>query len=294
MEKTNDVEEDFYAEAFSRNIGLFSPKEQGILRESTVAIAGLGGVGGNYCLSLARTGVGGFSLADFDTFELANTNRQAGADTQSMGREKCIVMAEKVRLINPHARIRQFNKGISSENVDEFLEGAKVVLDGLDFFAIRERVMLFKKAREKGIFAITSPPIGFGAALLVFDPKGMNFEEYFDICDGMDEKEMLFRFGLGLSPSLIQRKYFKPESIDFSGKKTPSLGIGTQACNNLVCCETAKVILGKRVRSVPFSTHFDPYVQKYKKITLWGGNRNPKQLLKRIIFRKILKKKGMI
>lgn len=284
--------EDFYAQAFARNIGIFTDSQQQKIGKVKVAIAGLGGVGGNYCLALARLGVSRFAIADLDIFEPVNFNRQAGASVSSLGRPKSEVMAEMIREINPFAEVEIFAQGIDSENVDEFLKDADFVLDGLDFFVIRERRMLFAKAAEKGLFALTCAPIGFGASLLVFAPGGMSFDQYFDIHEGMNEKEMLLQFGLGLSPSLIQRSYFKPTSVNFSGKKSPSLGIGTQMCSVLVACEVAKIVLGKKVRAVPKSTHFDPFVQKYRKVNLWGGNRNPIQLIKKIILSQMMRKRG--
>src|SRR6266542_3532694 len=77
-----------YDEAFSRNIGLLSEEEQARVRAARVAVAGLGGVGGNHVLALARIGFGSFSLADLDHFELANMNRQAGASVDTLGRSK--------------------------------------------------------------------------------------------------------------------------------------------------------------------------------------------------------------
>jgi len=77
-----------YHQAFSRNLGWVTEQEQDRLRKSRVAIAGLGGVGGFHLLTLARLGVGAFNLADFDTFDLANFNRQAGASLDTLGKSK--------------------------------------------------------------------------------------------------------------------------------------------------------------------------------------------------------------
>jgi tRNA A37 threonylcarbamoyladenosine dehydratase len=55
-----------YAQAFDRNIGWVTEPEQQLLRAKRIAIAGLGGVGGAHLLTLARLGIGGFHLADFD------------------------------------------------------------------------------------------------------------------------------------------------------------------------------------------------------------------------------------
>ena len=81
-------------EAFSRNIGLLSKEEQDLLANTRVAIPGMGGVGGLHLITLTRTGVGKFNLADFDTFEPANVNRQFGARVPDFGRPKMEVMKE--------------------------------------------------------------------------------------------------------------------------------------------------------------------------------------------------------
>ena len=64
-----------YAIAFSRNIGWLTEAEQQTLRGKRVAIAGMGGVGGFHLLTLARLGIEKFTIADLDTFELANFNQ---------------------------------------------------------------------------------------------------------------------------------------------------------------------------------------------------------------------------
>ena len=73
-------------EEFVRNIGLLSEEDQGRIERSRVAVAGAGGVGGVHLLTLARLGVGRFSIADFDTFEPVNVNRQFGAMASTCGR----------------------------------------------------------------------------------------------------------------------------------------------------------------------------------------------------------------
>src|SRR5690349_3872351 len=94
--------------AFSRTLGLVTRGEMEKLHQKTVAIAGLGGVGGSHLLTLARLGIGSFHLADFDSFDLENFNRQAGANVSTVGRPKLEVMSEMARLINPGLTIRGF------------------------------------------------------------------------------------------------------------------------------------------------------------------------------------------
>src|SRR5215510_5748214 len=90
-----------YEEAFKRNRGLITEAEQQKLRNSRVAIAGMGGVGGVHLITLARLGIGKFTIADPDVFEVANFNRQYGATISNLGRNKAEAMAEAALEINP-------------------------------------------------------------------------------------------------------------------------------------------------------------------------------------------------
>ncbi len=271
-----------YVEAFSRNLGLVSENEQDRFRSTRVAVAGLGGVGGVHVLALARLGIGGFSLADFDTFELANMNRQAGATVQNLGRPKVEVMAEMAWAINPTAEIQVFSEGISESNVNRFLDGALAVVDGLDFFNLEARRLLFRTARERGIYALTSAPIGFGSTLHVFSPTGMSFDEYFDLRDDMSLAEQLVHFGLGLAPKLAHMPYFSPREIDLDGRRAPSIGAACFICAGVVATEIANLIVRRREpRVAPWFFQFDPMVQIYKVGCLRWGNRNPVQRVKK-------------
>ena len=168
-----------YHEAFSRNLGWVTETEQEILRNKRIAIAGMGGVGGSHLLTLTRLGIGEFNLADFDQFELANFNRQAGASMPHLGRNKLEVMAELARGINPGLKLEQFPAGIDANNLDAFLEEVDLYVDSLDFFAIDIRRAVFAACHAKGIPAITAAPLGMGAAVVCFFPGQMSFENYF-------------------------------------------------------------------------------------------------------------------
>lgn len=271
-----------YSEAFSRNVGLLSMSEQRQVRNSRVAIAGLGGVGGNHALALARIGFGSFSLADMDKFELANMNRQAGATIDTLGRQKVEVTAEMIKAINPTAELRLFAEGITEENIGDFLEGSMAAVDGIDFFNMRARRLLFHAARERGIYALTAAPIGFGATLHVFSPTGMSFDEYFDIRDDTNPADQVLRFGLGLSPKLAHRKYFPPNTVDLEGRRAPSLAPGCFLAAALVATEIVNLVMKLYPpKVVPYFFQFDPLVQTYKTGYLRRGNRNPTQRAKR-------------
>ena len=112
-----------YDVAFSRNIGWVTEAEQEKLCHTRVVVGGLGGVGGSHLLTLARLGIGAFSITDLDTFDWPNLNRQAGALVSTMGLPKLDVMAEQVRGINPSVDLRLLPTGLNADNIDHFLDG---------------------------------------------------------------------------------------------------------------------------------------------------------------------------
>ena len=168
-----------YEQAFSRNIGWVTPAEQQTLRGKRVAIAGGGGVGGVHLLTLARLGVTKFHIADFDTFDIVNFNRQVGAMMSTIDQPKVEVLARMAKDINPEAEIQTFPDGVTPQNLDAFLNGVDLFIDGFDFFVLDIRRKTFARCRELGISAMTAAPVGMGVAFLHFTKDGMSFEEYF-------------------------------------------------------------------------------------------------------------------
>ncbi len=136
-------------EAFERNIGLISEQELAQLAHKLVVIPGCGGVGGVHAQTLARLGVGKFRLADPDAFALANFNRQIGATMQTLGENKAEVTARMIRTINPQADVMIFEGGVTKENTSDFIEGADLLVDGIDFFALPIRRGLFSEAWKR-------------------------------------------------------------------------------------------------------------------------------------------------
>lgn len=269
-----------YHDAISRNIGWVADHEQAILRLKRVAIAGMGGVGGVHLLTLARLGIGNFSIADFDTFDVHNFNRQAGAMISTLGRPKIEVMAEQVLDINPEIRINKFPEGINSNNIDRFLDGADVYVDGLDFFAYGAREAVFNACYERGIPAITAAPLGMGAALMVFMPGGMTFEEYFG-WQGASDDEKALRFAIGLAPAFLHRTYLiDPSAVDLAARRGPSTTMACQICAGVAATTALKILLKRgKVLAAPHGLQFDAYRNKLVHTWRPGGHRNPLQRL---------------
>lgn len=276
-----------YDWAFSRNIGWLTRAEQQGLRRKRVAIAGLGGVGGSHLLTLTRLGIGRFHIADYDRFELANFNRQAGAMLSTLDHAKVEVLAGQARDINPELDLRLFAEGITPDNLEAFLDGVDVYVDGLDFFSLEIRRAVFAACHRAGIPAVTAAPLGMGAALLNFLPDRMSFEDYFCL-EGQPEAEQLLRFLLGLSPAMLQRGYLvDPTTVDLARHRGPSTAMACELCAGIAGSQVLKLLLGRgRVIAAPRGLHFDAY--RNKLVTTWrpGGNRHPLQRMALIIARR--------
>jgi molybdopterin/thiamine biosynthesis adenylyltransferase len=291
MTDNNLSENNFYEKAFSRNIGILTEKEQEKIKHSKIAIAGMGGVGGHYILNFARLGIKHFSIADFDSFEEVNINRQAGATIDTFGKKKCETMGEMAKKINPYIKINYFKEGVNEKNVDDFLSGVDVYVDGMDAFDIETRRLIFKKAREKGIFAITAAPLGFSCAMLVFSPRGMSFDVYFGINDQMSYVEKIASFLLGVAPFGIHLRYLNLEKVDLKNGKGPSVSPACYLCSALATTMATKILLKKKgVKAAPHYFQFDAHENTHKKGYLLFGGKNPIMLLKKKIFLKFFLK----
>ncbi|GIX29500.1 MAG: hypothetical protein KatS3mg123_3381 [Burkholderiales bacterium] len=282
-----------YQQTFSRNIGWVTAAEQARLRGCRVAIAGLGGVGGVHLVTLARLGIGRFSLAERDVFEPVNFNRQLGAGVSTVGRAKLEVLSSLARDINPEVDIRTLPDGVTRDNVGEFLREVDLYVDGLDFFAFEARRLVFAECARRRIPAVTVAPLGMGAALLNFLPGGMTFEEYFR-WKGCSEEEMALRFLIGLAPAMLHRAYLvEPVAVDLAAGRGPSTAMACQLCAGIAATEALKILLGRGpVLAAPRGMQFDAY--RNRVVHTWRpfGNRNPLQRLALMIARRLLAKRS--
>lgn len=280
---------DLLANEFSRNLGLLTESEQTRLLGSKVAVAGAGGVGGIHLLTMARLGIGKFHIADLDVFEKVNISRQFGALQSTAGREKTEVLAEMIRDINPEAEITTFPQGVTRENVEAFLEGTDVYVDGIEFYEVEIRRLLFQTARAKGLYAVTAAPLGFGSTLQVFSPQGMSFDGYFGINEAMGYYEKLAAFLVGLAPWPYHSQYLDMNRVNISQRKGPAVSPSCTLAASLVATEVVKILTGKRpTKAVPHYLQIDMLRRKQRQGYLFMGGANPLQWLKRKVAHKMI------
>lgn len=104
---------------------------QGKFSAATVAVCGLGGLGSNIAISLARVGIGKLILIDFDRVDISNLHRQQYKVTQ-IGKYKAQALAENLQEIAPYLEVRAVTARITEENYMDLLHDADVICEAFD------------------------------------------------------------------------------------------------------------------------------------------------------------------
>ena len=170
---------DGYWEIASRQMSIVTRSEQQRFKDSKITVIGCGGIGGETIEMLARMGIGNLVLVDKDAFDLSNLNRQTLASLSDLGLDKSAVAAEKVRLINPYVNVDIFNEHVDQENIDKIIGDSDIVIDALD--NVLTRVIVSRKAKEKGIPYIHGAIHGTQGQITVFLPNTKSYEEMFNL-----------------------------------------------------------------------------------------------------------------
>lgn len=144
-----------YSERFLREEMLLGREAMEKLESAKIAVFGLGGVGSWCAEALARSGVGTLFLIDQDDVSASNTNRQLCATSETMGRAKSDVLAERLASINPDGRFVPVKGRYERETREEFFDlGADFIIDAIDLVACK--LDLIQTARERGIPIISA------------------------------------------------------------------------------------------------------------------------------------------
>lgn len=144
---------------FSRTELIIGKEGLEILDRSTVAVFGLGGVGSFAAEALARAGIGGFILVDFDVVSVSNINRQLHALEDTVGMAKVDLMSGRIKQINPSARVAGYKKRYSGRDGDDFFAvRPDYVVDAID--DLEGKVGLITHCLRAGIPVVSSMGAG--------------------------------------------------------------------------------------------------------------------------------------
>ena len=143
-----------------------------LLRNANVLVVGVGGVGAYAAEMIVRAGVGRMTIADADRVSESNINRQLVALHSTIGREKCDILAERLKDINPSLKLTTVNRFIKDSETDELLDSDKFdyVVDAID--TLSPKLALIKGAMDRGIPLVSS--MGAGAKC---DPTLMEIKD---------------------------------------------------------------------------------------------------------------------
>ncbi|OBY91656.1 molybdopterin-synthase adenylyltransferase MoeB [Pseudomonas sp. AU11447] len=139
------------------------------LKDSRVLIVGLGGLGAPVALYLAAAGVGELHLADFDTVDLTNLQRQIIHDSQSVGVSKVDSAIARLTAINPDVKLVAHRQALDADSLDAAVAAVDLVLDCCDNFGTREAVNAACVAVKKPL--VSGAAIRLEGQLSVFDPR---------------------------------------------------------------------------------------------------------------------------
>ena len=157
---------------FIRSEMLYGENSTAILKNSKVAVFGIGGVGSYVCEALARCGVGNLTLIDNDTVSFSNINRQLVALHSTVGKYKTDVMAERIKDINPSCNVTALNMFYTPES-DFDISSFDYIVDAID--TVASKIHLAVLCQEKNIPLISC--MGAGNKL---DPTAFKVADIFE------------------------------------------------------------------------------------------------------------------
>ena len=151
---------------------LLGEEKLAILKDANVLVVGVGGVGAYAAEMIVRAGVGRMTIADADKVSETNINRQLVALHSTVGREKCNILAERLKDINPELQLTVVNRFIKDDETDALLDSDKFdyVVDAID--TLSPKLALIKGALDRGIRIVSS--MGAGAKT---DPTLMEIKD---------------------------------------------------------------------------------------------------------------------
>jgi tRNA A37 threonylcarbamoyladenosine dehydratase len=196
------------------------------LKTSNVLIVGLGGVGGHAAEMICRAGVGKMTIVDGDTIQTTNLNRQLLALGSTNGKAKAMVMAERLKDINPGLDVTVISEYIRDERMKEILDsGFSYTVDAID--TLSPKVFLIYHAVMKKIPVVSS--MGAGGK---FDPTRIVISDISETTDcslARILRKRLHRLGIrnGVTAVYSSEAIDKSKVVPANGEKNKASIVGT-------------------------------------------------------------------
>ncbi len=235
------------------------------ISEATVAVAGCGGIGGAVAMRLARLGVRHIKVADPDTFDWTNVNRQFGSSRATIGENKAEVVGTLVHELAGDVTVEIFPEGITDKSAERFVDGCDLVLDQMDFYLIRDRYALHRafRAASQPKFILSAWCIGWGTSMLKYTRDGMTIEEYFGIPEDAEMTPEIIK--LLLTKFMPEQPCFPSMDVIydwFITKSTVPLFAGTPPVAEAMAIQRAALILAN-LEKEPYAAMLPPAPSYY-------------------------------
>ena len=161
-------------EEWNRALSERHEKLQKKFSSATVAVCGLGGLGSNIAIALARAGVGKLILIDFDSVDISNLHRQQYKANQ-IGMDKTKALSENLREIAPYVELETYTVRITEDNAVELLKDADIICEAFDDAECKAMLtnLVLESMPEKYLVA-ASGMAGFGSANIIQTRKVMS------------------------------------------------------------------------------------------------------------------------
>jgi len=246
---------------FLRNIGTLTVEKQLKIMDTKIGIAGCG-LGSEVARQIVKFGFGLGALADPDTVEIHNLNRQ-NYHSHHVGVKKVHALLEELRQTNPDLNPKMYEEGITHDNYEAFVASSDIIVDGIDPDALPLSVALTREAHRQGKPVVTALDFGFGARLFVFPGDGIDIMDFLGISPQTTDEalmakplaEIMMPYLRGEIPEYVMEtlQAFAAGNLSYYPQNilavTTAGGMITAACKRLA--------LGQPVVSAPDFLHID-------------------------------------
>jgi len=194
------------------------------LKNKKVIVFGVGGVGGYVCEALCRSGVGRIDVVDNDTVSLTNINRQIIATSDTVGKNKTSVMAERLKSINPDVKVLEYNMFYLPETADEIdLSEYDYVVDAID--TVSGKLELAVRCQRLGVPLVSSMGTGNKldpSKIVVTDIHKTRICPLARVMRGLCKKNGIKKLTVVYSEEEPITPLFQPKENDNSNKSIPA------------------------------------------------------------------------
>ena len=251
------TEQEYIAGMLNRSALFFTQTELGKVRNSTFAIAGLGGVGAITAELIARWGVKKIRLFDKDRYDPSNLNRQLFATAKTLGRLKVEVAAERIKEINPYAQIElSIADQVDNKNVHKFVKGADIIIQTTDSPSSK---LFYLAAQKHKVPLVNGYSTITGCRIQTFDYHKSDCTSF------LDSVWNRLRFRNQKPLDKMNRQELNAFDYQYIHPTAPSINFVTNIAGCLIVAEAIKLLSCKgKVIKYPRAIDYDIFQSRFR------------------------------